>query len=268
MEHRNHRLARRSLALAGSSAVMVGTVALGLALTGGSGPMRASLAVSAPTTTTTSAPTTTTTSAPTTTTTSAPTTTVQAQPGSPAATDPFSPASVCAAQPNFFTPAGRATIFHDFGGEVGPCLFFPAADAWVTPANGIPGFPAGDALLVDRCAAGDAACVSASSPHPLASFTAYPAPDPYAFQLQFEIPSSKPALGLLAIDDGRCGGEIFDVFTGQWYWGGDWHQLYAVPPQPPTVAPLTLPSYNLSSPPPPPSTTIPPNCDVQGPGIR
>jgi hypothetical protein len=262
MEHRNHRLSRRSLALAGFSAVLIGMVALGLTLTGGSGPVRASLAASTASSTATSAPTTTTTSAPT-------TTTTQAQPGSPAATDPFSPASVCAAQPNFFTPAGRATIFHDFGGEVGPCLFFPAADAWVTPANGIPGFPAGDALLVDRCAKGDAACASASTPHPLASFTAYPAPDPRAYQLQFLMPSSDPGGGLLSILDGRCASPVFDVANGIWYGGSGWSAVYAadsVPASQPRL-PAGQP-YNMSTTPLPPSGTVPPSCDLQGPGIR
>jgi hypothetical protein len=192
----------------------------------------------------------------------------------PSTTVPASTAvGYVACGPDFFSGADQAFLLRWFGvSEV--CMRAGNSDTWVDAIGGgvvRPVGPGGAVMLVETCAADDAACLDPDATRPLRDFTAYPAPDART-RLIFPgfVPERGTGVGpscsvdcgvpardgsLAVISDGSCNVDIFDLATDHWYFGTtqSGHQL-AEGRFTGTVEIPSAPSFRaIQSPPPTPS---------------
>jgi len=145
---------------------------------------------------------------------------VQGPPPSAAGPAPGT-AGVIGCGPAFFTP-GEARRLADAFGLIS-CFRLAGQGQWILVGNGAStsapvstGTPGGAIVAVERCPAGDAACLNADATRSFSSFMVVRAPDPRGQPLELQ---SVAGRSILLLSNARCGLFSFDVRSLRWYRG-------------------------------------------------
>src|SRR5215831_13883327 len=123
--------------------------------------------------------------------------------------------------PAFFTPSEARRLADAFG--LISCFRLAGQDQWILLGNGSStsapvrtGSPGGAIVAVERCPAGDAACLNPDATRSFSSFMVVRAPDPLGQPLELQ---SVAGSSVLLLSNARCGLFSFDVRSLRWYRG-------------------------------------------------